>query len=226
MDDHTRLSTTGRPRTRADEIRAALGEEIVRGIWPPGTPMDETLIARRFGVSRTPVREALGSLAESGLLRKHAHRGAVVAHPTPEELSGMFETMAELEALCAGFCAERMTPRERQALQAHHQTMLATMRHGDAPAYAAGNIAFHDMLYVGAHNPYLRDLARQTRARVAPFRRAQFDQPGRLAASHAEHDRVMEAILRGDRAGAITAMRAHIGTVGRAYGRLAPGMTL
>jgi DNA-binding GntR family transcriptional regulator len=221
MDDIARPPMIAEPpRTRAEALRVAIADEILRGVHPPGTPLDETALAKRFGLSRTPVREALGSLAESGLVRKLPHRGTVVAHPTPDELAGMFETMAELEALCTGFSAERMTPRERKAFETRHLEMLGAVRTGSAALYALDNVAFHEALYEGAHNPFLRDLARQTRRRVAPFRRAQFDAPGRLMASHAEHDRIVQAVLRGDRAGATLAMRAHIGTVRDVYGRV------
>ena len=88
--------------TRAEELRLQLADEIVRGALAPGAALDETDIARRFKVSRTPVREALRQLAASGLIDARAHRGAVVARPSIERLTGMFEAMAELEALCAG----------------------------------------------------------------------------------------------------------------------------
>src|SRR4030088_736492 len=102
--------------TRAEELRLQLADEIVRGALPPGAALDETDIARRFKVSRTPVREALRQLAASGLVETRAHRGAVVARPSIERLTGMFEAMAELEALCAGLAGERMSPAERHRL--------------------------------------------------------------------------------------------------------------
>ena len=89
--------------TRAEELRLQLADEIVRGVLPPGAALDETEIARRFSVSRTPVREAMRQLVASGLVDARAHRGAVVARPSIERLTGMFEAMAELEALCAGW---------------------------------------------------------------------------------------------------------------------------
>jgi len=104
--------------TRAEELRLQLADEIVRGALAPGAPLDETDIARRFNVSRTPVREALRQLAASGLVEARAHRGAVVARPSLERLNGMFEAMAELEALCAGLAAERMPAIERARLEA------------------------------------------------------------------------------------------------------------
>src|SRR5207253_5873840 len=102
--------------TRAEELRLQLADEIVRGALPPGASLDETEIARRFNVSRTPVREALRQLAVSGLVEARPHRGAVVARPSLDRLTAMFEAMAELEALCAGLAAERMAAAERHAL--------------------------------------------------------------------------------------------------------------
>ena len=101
-------------KTRAEELRLQLADEIVRGAFVPGAALDETTLARRFDVSRTPVREAIRMLAASGLVEVRAHRAAVVARPGAEQLAGMFEVMAELEALCAGFAAERMTSLERR----------------------------------------------------------------------------------------------------------------
>src|SRR5947208_10025447 len=109
--------------TRAEELRLQLADEIVRGTLAPGAPLDETDIARRFSVSRTPVREALRQLVASGLVESRAHRGAVVAQPSFERLTSMFEAMAELEAMCAGLAAERMSVTERHGLEAIHEEL-------------------------------------------------------------------------------------------------------
>src|SRR5579859_3554410 len=117
--------------TRAEELRQQLADEIVRGDLAPGAALDETELARRFQVSRTPVREALRQLAASGLIESRAHRGCVVARPDHEHLIGMFEAMAELEALCAGLAAARITPAERHALAAAHEELRAMIQSGD-----------------------------------------------------------------------------------------------
>src|SRR5260370_12163000 len=118
-----RASTSPGKITRAEELRLQLADEIVRGALPPGAALDETEIAQRFNVSRTPVREALRQLAASGLVDSRAHRGAVVARPSIERLTGMFEAMAELEALCAGLAAQRMSPADRHGLEAIHEEL-------------------------------------------------------------------------------------------------------
>jgi DNA-binding GntR family transcriptional regulator len=203
--------------TRAEELRLQLADEIVRGVLPPGAGLDETDIARRFNVSRTPVREALRQLAASGLVDARAHRGAVVARPSVERLTGMFEAMAELEAMCAGLAAERMQPVERQRLEAVHEELRVLSHAGNPDRFHEVNERFHNTIYAGSQNGYIAEITLATRVRVQPFRRAQFRNLGRLAKSHAEHDRVVVAILRGDRTGAAAAMRAHIELVRGEY---------
>ncbi|NVO15387.1 MAG: GntR family transcriptional regulator [Rhodoplanes sp.] len=213
---------TGR-RTLAEDLRLQLADEIVRGTLQPGTPLDESELARRYRVSRTPVREAIRQLAASGLVETRPHRGAVVARPSDAQVVGMFEVMAELEALCAGLAAERMTGAERRDLEAVHDELRALVQVGDPQRFHEGNEAFHGAIYAGAHNAYLTEITVATRARLQPFRRAQFRNIGRLAKSHGEHERVVVAIVRGDRDGAVSAMQAHIMTVCEEYGLYADG---
>jgi DNA-binding GntR family transcriptional regulator len=203
--------------TRAEELRLQLADEIVRGVLPPGAALDESDIARRFSVSRTPVREALRQLVASGLVEARAHRGAVVAQPSIDRLTGMFEAMAELEALCAGLAAERMTPAERHRLEAVHEELRVLSHAGNPDRFHEVNERFHNTIYMGSQNGYIAEITLATRVRVQPFRRAQFRNLGRLAKSHAEHDRVVVAILRGDRVGAAVAMRAHLELVRGEY---------
>jgi DNA-binding GntR family transcriptional regulator len=204
-------------RTRAQELRLQLSDDLVRGNLPPGATLDETELARRFSVSRTPVREAIRMLAASGLVDMRPHRAAIVARPDAEQIAGMFEVMAELESLCAGYAAERMTGAERRALEDVHERLRLMIKSGDPQRYHEVNEAFHACLYGGAHNAYLAEITLATRTRVQPFRRAQFRNLGRLAKSHAEHDRVVQAVLRGERSLAAQTMYAHIMTVGHEY---------
>jgi len=205
------------PRTRTEALRLQIADEIISGVLEPGTSLDEQELASRFGVSRTPVREALRQLSASGLVNVRPHRGAVVALPTPAQLNEMFEVMAELEALCAGFAARNMTVPERRDLEGLHEALRVLVHDGDPLRYHEANEAFHAAIYTGSHNAYLAELTLLTRMRVAPFRRAQFRVPSRLASSYQEHDQVVQAILRGDRLAATEAMRAHIGIVRDAF---------
>jgi DNA-binding GntR family transcriptional regulator len=211
------LRTATRARTRTEDIRLQIADEIVRGDLAPGLQLDETGLAARFGVSRTPIREALRQLETSGLVEQRPHRGSVVARPTPERLTDLFVAMAELEAVCAGLAAENMTARERRELDAIHASLCDLVSRGDPQRYHEENQRFHAALYAGGHNRHLAELTLQTRTRLAPFRRAQFRTIGRLAGSWTEHDAIVEAIHRGDRDAAAAAMRAHILTVGEAF---------
>lgn len=202
--------------TRADELVAHLADDILRGYLQPGVRLDEQEIAHRFRVSRTPVREALGQLAASGLAEKRPHRGVIVAMISETRLAEMFVAMGELEAIAARLAAEVMTPQERQDLETAHRQALVLVQAGATDAYSSHNTHFHSLLYAGCHNSVLQDMLTATRARLALFRRAQFNLIGRLSMSWAEHDRVVQAVLRGDGEAASRAMRAHVRTVGTA----------
>ncbi|CAN5356947.1 GntR family transcriptional regulator [soil metagenome] len=212
-----RASVASGKRTLAEELRLQLADDIVRGALEPGSSLDESDIARRFNVSRTPVREALRQLAASGLVDSRPHRGAVVARPTIEQLNAMFEAMAELEALCAGLAAERMPVIQRKELEGLHERLRLLSYEGNPQLFHEVNEAFHNAIYAGSQNGYVADMTLATRVRVQPFRRAQFRNLGRLAKSYVEHDRVVVAIMRGDKLGAANAMRDHIETVREEY---------
>ena len=122
----------------------------------------------------------------------------------------MFDVMAELEAMCAQRCCTSMRAAQRHELEELHRTMALSVRNSDVAAYRLGNIAFHGLIYEGANNAYLKQLARMTRERLAPYRGVQLEVPARLAHSYAEHEAIVIAILRGDQTGAATAIRQHL----------------
>jgi DNA-binding GntR family transcriptional regulator len=200
-------------RTRAADLQARLADAIVNGVYLPGAKLDEQELADAFGVSRTPVREALKHLAVTGLVALRPHRGAIVATITPSNLSHLFETMAELEALCAGFAAARMRTAARRELRVMHEGASGLVAAGDPVAYSQYNLLFHSAIYRGSANPYLAEATLAIRTRLAPFRGAQFRIPERLSRSQAEHQAVLDAILVEDRQAAAGAMRDHLLTV-------------
>jgi DNA-binding GntR family transcriptional regulator len=210
----------GRP-TRAGVLAAILAESIAEGRLAPGTPLEEERLAAAHGVSRTPVREALRLLAATGLVEQRPRRGTFVSRPDPRRLAEMFQTMAELEAICAALCARGMGRADRARLQARHVAMGRMAGAGDLAAYRDANVAFHDALYAGAGNGYLAELAGATRQRLAPFRAAQLGGRDRLGASHAEHGAIVAAISAGDEAAAAAAMRAHLAATEGAWGLMA-----
>jgi DNA-binding GntR family transcriptional regulator len=191
-------------------IRNALADEIAAGKLEAGAAMDEQHLADRFGASRTPVREALRQLAANGLVEVRARRGVVVARMTPERIMDMFETVAEIEAMCVRLATYRMTPLERSHLIELHDASEAIVKKGDFDAYDTFNRAFHEAIYHATHNSFLAEQAIAVRNRLMAFRRAQLQQEQRLDRSRAEHEAIMQAIAEGDGEMASRRMRAHM----------------
>jgi DNA-binding GntR family transcriptional regulator len=204
-------------QTRAEKLAEQLANAILSGELGPGFRLDEHQLAQRFGVSRTPVREALHQLTATGLIEMRPRRGALVAAVTPGQLETMFVAMAEMEASCARLAALRMTPLERRRLEALHESMAALVRLGDPDAYADANQSFHLSIYAGAHNAVVADFTSNLRRRLSPFRRAQFRTTGRLPRSYAEHEAVLHAILTGNAPAAHVAMLHHVSLVEHAF---------
>ena len=194
----------------SDRIRNALTDAISAGELAPGTTLDEQQLADRYGASRTPVREALRQLATSGMVEVRPRRGVIVRHVTADEVMDMFETMAELEAVCVRLATYRITPLERSRLLRIHEASQAAVEQDDVDAYDALNRDFHEAIYRAAHNDFLADQAIAVRTRLNAFRRMQLRQARRLASSRAEHDAVMQAIAEGNGEEAGRRMRAHM----------------
>lgn len=206
--------------TAAGKLADDLARAILAGEFAPGEKLDEQHLAARFAVSRTPVREALRQLASSGLIEIRPRRGAIVARVSPAQLEELFVAMGELEATCARLSAISMAPTERRRLQSLHEAMARMAEAGEVEAFADANHTFHTMLYAGAHNVVLAEMAAATRRRLTPFRRAQFALEGRPLRSHAEHDAVVRAVLAGDSATAHAAMLEHVTLVEASFEEL------
>ena len=215
------MGSTKRAGVRlADRLREDLESEIATGDLPQGTRLDETSLARRFGVSRTPVREALTALASAGLVEARPRQGAVVAALPLERLIQMFEVMAELEALCARLAARRMTGDDRAELGVALDACRAEADPARPNAYYDANLRFHEAVYAGSHNAYLAEQTRTLRNRLQPYRRTQLTGPGRIATSLAEHVEIVNAIDAGDAISAEGAMRRHVTIQGDTFANL------
>jgi DNA-binding GntR family transcriptional regulator len=205
--------SAARTTTLAETIRQKLADEILRGVYQPGARLDEHGLARRFKLSRTPVREALRQLTSAGLVEMRPRRGVIVSLPTEQALAEMFEVMGELEASCARLAAQRMSPAERVRLELVHRRSFEAVRGNDKESYRTLNFEFHDVSYRGAHNEFLSTTTVGIRQRIAAFRRAQFSIQDRLVKSHEEHEAIVGAILRGDAETASELMRMHVNIV-------------
>lgn len=214
--------------SQPERIRLALLQAIESGELLPGDAVDEKSLADRFGVSRTPVREALLTLAAQHLVRIVPRSGIHVHAPAAPELVSMLEALSELEAVVARLCALRMDPGQRDRMQRLAEATRKAAAAGDRHGYETENQRFHDALYEGCGNPVVVEQVRQLRLRLAAFRRKVRDQPGRLQSAAMEHDAVVTAIVDNDAERAAQAMREHIIAKGRAFADmlLAPANTL
>ena len=206
--------------TRSDSLRSRLEEEIIEGQLRPGQRLAEAEIAARFNVSRTPVREALRSLASSGLVEMRPRQAAVVATLTIPSLVEMFEVMAELEGLCVRLACRRVTPEQAKRLKLAHEACIKAAQVEDAEAFYTHNKTFHETIYAASHNRYLEQNTRAVRNAVAPYRRYITYQPGRMAGSVDEHEAVLKAILAGDGEEGHRLMRSHVSLLGDRFADL------
>ncbi len=202
----------------SDQIRNALTDEIASGSLPAGAALDEQDLANRFGASRTPVREALRQLSVSGLVDMRPRRGVIVTRLTPAQIMDMFETTAEIEAMCVRLATYRITPLERSHLLDLHESSRALVERGDIDAYDAFNTNFHEAIYNATHNGFMAEQAVAIRARLKSFRRTQLRQSDRIARSREEHGGIMVAIAQGDGEEASRRMRAHMLNAASAIG--------
>ena len=197
--------------TIADRVSRQLAEEIISGAIRPGQKLEEQALAEKFGVSRSPIRDALRQLGGTGLVEVKPNRSVTVVDLQVDQIHDMYEALGELESLCARFCALRMTVVERKQLETVHRDSEAAAKKRNKKRYAELNDRFHDMLHRGSHNETLQSLTDELRRRLAPFRRPIFFHgTKRLTASWQEHDKVIDAILASDPDGAHEAMGAHL----------------
>ncbi len=199
-----------KPISHATEICQQIEADILAGRLSPGDRLDERSLAERFGVSRTPVREALQRLAASGIVVLQARQGAAVAQLSIPNLLDAFIVIAELEALAAALAARRVQAAEREELEAAHADCAAAAEARDQEAFNAANDRFHAAIIAASQNTTLQEQIRQVQLMTAPYRRRSTFQPGRMETSVIEHQGVLDAILSSDADRASAAMRQHV----------------
>ncbi|NWN82453.1 MAG: GntR family transcriptional regulator [Halomonas sp.] len=197
-------------RSNAQRLRDALEDDIINGRRTPGERLDPEALCQEFGVSRTPVREAVQQLVASGLVTVSPKKGTFVARVGIDELIEMFEVMAELEGMCGRLAARRINETELRALRLAHARCEIAASAGDSDDYYYENESFHDCIYRASHNGFLADEARQLKQRLKPYRRLQLQVRQRLMSSLEEHGEVVAAIESGDTVRAEKALREHV----------------
>jgi DNA-binding GntR family transcriptional regulator len=144
------------PPLRRQEAERRLRDAIVRGELAPGERLPEDDLAAWLGVSRTPVREALGRLASAGLVEIDANRGARVAPCDPDESLDLVQVSRELVLLAQRLAAERATDEELRVMRAHHEARAAALRAGDMATVERSALAFHTTILQASRNQELQ----------------------------------------------------------------------
>lgn len=207
MTDQLEKTSRG---TTVQRIEAALMDDIATGLLRPGERLDEVKLTERFGVSRTPIREALTRLTALAILVPGEKRGVRVAEYTREELAQVFEAMHEIEATCARIAAQRLSLLSRSEIERAQLTCMTAAKSGDVHAYMRANEAFHQTIYRATGNPYIAEIASDFRRRTGPFRAKKFGTQADLIASAESHEDLIASIFSKDSQAASDGMRAHM----------------
>ncbi len=210
--------------SRVENIVHELEDLIFDGTLSNGEKLDEVRLADRFEVSRTPLREALQRLAQSGLVELVPRRGAFVHQLGPLDLMEMFEVMAEMESSCARLAARRISEDGLERLIDANSKCRDAVGSGEIDTYYAENERFHQIIYQEAGNGFLRRETARLQKRLTPFRRKQLGARGRMKESLSEHETIVQGIKQNDADAAARAMRDHVAVQGEKFHSLMAGL--
>ncbi|MGV3681513.1 MAG: GntR family transcriptional regulator [Acidovorax sp.] len=195
------------PRALYEEVAEQLRQRIFRRELEPGSWIDELKIAEEFGISRTPLREALKVLAAEGLVTMKVRRGAYVTEMSDKDLRDVYHLLSLLESDAAAVVATSATPAQLQELQGLHAELEAAA--GERERFFAVNERFHMRLLELADNRWRSQMVADLRKVMKLNRHNSLLKQGRIEDSLNEHRAVMAALARRDGAGTAQAMQAH-----------------
>ncbi|MCW5256310.1 GntR family transcriptional regulator [Verminephrobacter aporrectodeae] len=195
------------PRALYEEVAEQLRQRIFRRELEPGDWIDELKIAEEFGISRTPLREALKVLATEGLVTMRLRRGAYVTVVSEQDLRDVYHLLGLLESDAAGAVAASASAAELQALQALHAELEAAA--GERERFFAVNERFHMLLLELADNRWRSQMVADLRKVMKLNRHNSLLKQGRIRDSLAEHRAILAALLARDAQATERAMRAH-----------------
>lgn len=198
------------PLALYQEVAERLRERIFSHELPPGTWIDEQAVADQYGISRTPLREALKVLASEGLVTLKPRRGCYVTEISDRDLDEIFSVLALLEGQCAGVTAQAATERELDDLVQIHRRLEDASEGGNIDGYFESNQAFHARVQEIADNRWLQHCIEDLRKVVKLSRHHSLFSEGRLEQSLGEHRLILDALLARDAVLAEERMREHI----------------
>jgi len=195
------------PKALYEEVAEQLRQRIFRRELEPGSWIDELKIAEEFGISRTPLREALKVLAAEGLVTMKVRRGAYVTEMSEKDLRDVYHLLSLLESDAAGVVAERATPEQQQTLRDLHAELESAA--GNREAFFSVNERFHMALLDMADNRWRGQMVADLRKVMKLNRHNSLFKQGRIEDSLSEHRAILDAMLSRDPEGTRRAMQAH-----------------
>ena len=195
------------PRALYEEVAELLRQRIFRRELEPGAWIDEMRLAEAYGISRTPLREALKVLAAEGLVTMKVRRGAYVTEVSDTDLADVYHLLALLESDAASEVAKRATDAELTELQTLHEKLEAAC--GDRETFFQINEQFHTLLLNIANNRWRDQMVMDLRKVMKLARHNSLLKVGRMEESLAEHRAILTALLARDAAQAAQSMQNH-----------------
>jgi DNA-binding GntR family transcriptional regulator len=195
------------PRALYEEVAELLRQRIFKRELEPGSWIDEMKIAEEYGISRTPLREALKVLAAEGLVTMKVRRGAYVTEVSDSDLADVYHLLSLLESDAAGVVAQRATDAQIKELQALHKDLEAAV--GNREKFFAINERFHMRLLEIAGNRWRDQMVADLRKVMKLNRHNSLLKAGRVRESMLEHRAIMEALAKRDANAAVARMQAH-----------------
>lgn len=195
------------PRALYVEVAEQLRQRIFARQLEPGSWIDEMKIAEEFGISRTPLREALKVLAAEGLVTMKVRRGAYVTEVSETDLADIYHLLSLLESDAAGVAAQRATDAELKELQTLHKELEAAV--GNREKFFTLNERFHIRLLEVAGNKWRDQMVADLRKVMKLNRHNSLLKSGRVRESMLEHRAIVDALIRRDAKAAVKRMQEH-----------------
>ena len=194
-----------------EQVTQRLRQMLVEGVIAPGAKLNERELCEALKVSRTPLREAIKTLAAEGLVELLPNRGAIAVALSQADVLNTFEVMAGLEGQSGELAAQRITEAELNEVKAMHYEMLAAYTRRDLSAYYRLNAAIHRAINAAARNPVLTATYTQVNARLQALRFRSNQDGEKWQRAVAEHGQMIAALEKRDAAAMRAVLQAHLG---------------
>ena len=211
LDDIERTDAAPiRRQSLHEQVTERVRDMIIEGELAPGERINEAELVERLGVSRTPLREALRTLAAENLVDTRPSRGSIVRRLTPDDVHAMLQVLAELEALGGRLACATAADRSIDAVLALHDEMMRCYARRDRLAYYKANQAIHTAIAAASGNAVLAEMQGAIQSRLKRIRFIGNNTPDNWADAVAEHEAMADALRARDGERLGTILSAHL----------------